>query len=459
MATTDIRETLSRQRQYFRTGATKPIAFRLEQLRRLRDAVKRYEGQICEALWLDLHKPRLEAFMTEIGSVIHEISAVLSRLPLWSLPRPLPSQLSQFPAFSLTWREPQGTVLIISPWNYPFNLAIAPLIGAIAGGNTAVVKTGHAAPNVARVVEEMLREAFPSDYVAVFHGGRDVNTELLEQTWDHIFFTGSTSLGRVVMRAAAKDVTPVTLELGGKSPVVVLEDANLEIAARRIMWGKLLNAGQTCIAPDYLLVDARVHDELLNRMRERVTRMYGENPKDSRDFGRIISEPQLTRLQHLLDGADVYFGGETDAQQRYVAPTLLQNVTWDDPVMQEEIFGPILPALKIDSLDQAIESVRQQPKPLAFYLFTENPANVLRVARETSSGGLTVNDAVLQIANHDLPFGGVGASGMGQYHGKASFETFTHRKSIFYNATWIDAPVRYAPYRDLTLKLIKLVMQ
>ncbi|MBX3471007.1 MAG: aldehyde dehydrogenase family protein [Planctomycetes bacterium] len=439
---------LERLRATFRAGRTRPLAWRVEQLQRLRTLLREREAEAMAALRADLGKPALEAYGGEIGFVVAEIDHTLAHLHAWARPEKVSTPLANQPACSTIIREPLGVVLIIGPWNYPLQLTLGPLVAALAAGNCAVVKPSEVASHTSALVARWLSDLAP-DAVAVVEGGVPETTALLEQRFDHIFFTGSTQVGRVVMQAAAKHLTPVTLELGGKSPCIVDQKVDLSVAARRILWGKFWNAGQTCVAPDYVIVHEAVAGRLVERLRATLTEFYGPDPKASPDYARIINERHHRRLVGMLgQGGQVVVGGEHDEAARYIAPTIVQDPPLDAALMTEEIFGPILPVVTLRGLREAIELVNSRPKPLALYVFSSDRAAQEQVLAETSSGGACVNDTVAHLSVPDLPFGGVGDSGMGAYHGRAGFETFSHRKSVLNKSTWMDVKLRYPPYGD-----------
>jgi len=454
----DITRTVEAQRAFFATQATKSLAFRLEALEKLEAAILAYEERLNAAMYADFRKSPFEVYATEVGLVLSEIRFHRKHLRGWMKPERVPSGLVNFPAASRILREPYGVALLIAPWNYPFQLLINPLVGAISAGNCAVLKPADYSTHTGEVMAEMIRETFDPSYIAAFTGGRTVIQALLEERYDYIFFTGSSALGRLVMEKAAHHLTPVSLELGGKSPCIVGADANLEVAARRIAWGKFLNAGQTCVAPDYLLVHQEVKAALVERLKVAITRMYGEDPRQSPDFPRIINGKQMTHLKRLLQSGTVLFGGVVDDAERYISPTLIDGVGPEDPIMQEEIFGPLLPILTFATLDEAIAQVNARPKPLAFYFFSESRKHQEYVLARTSSGGGCINDTVAHLANHHLPFGGVGNSGMGGYHGWYSFDGFSHRRAILRKPTLFDIPLRYAPYAG-KLGLVRKILR
>lgn len=434
---------VERQRVFFRDGETLKIAFRKEQLRRLKAAVASRETAILDALYADLRKSAFEAYSTEVGLVYREISHALRRVSRWARPQRVPTDLFNLPGRSRLYREPYGVSLIIAPWNYPFQLLFVPLIGAIAAGNTVILKPSEYAPRTAAVVDRMIRDTFPEQYVAAVQGDAETARALTQLPLDHIFYTGSRRIGSKVMAAAAEQLTPVTLELGGKSPSIVDETANLDLAARRIIFGKSINAGQTCVAPDYLLVQESVHDALVERMTAVVGEFFGESPATHPRYSRIVNERHFDRLVGMIDESKVYFGGDTDREDLYIAPTIMTDVALEHPVMQDEIFGPILPVLKVPSLDAAIEVIQRNPKPLALYLFTRSREAERKVVRSVAFGGGAVNATIMHVASLHLPFGGVGSSGMGRYHGKASFDCFTNEKGVLRQPSFFDHGLAY----------------
>lgn len=448
-----IREIRGKQARYFHSGATLDVAVRKSNLKAFEKAVLKWEKPLCDALWADLHKSYEEAYMTEISILLGEIRTHIRKIGKWTRQTCVPTPLKMFPSMSRIISEPLGTALIISPWNYPVQLLLTPLVGAISAGCTAVLKPSPYVPNVSKVIEDMIADTFPEDYIAVTQGHRDVNAALLEERWDIIFFTGSPSLGRRVMTAAAKYLTPVVLELGGKSPCIIDKDADVNVAAKRVAWGKTLNAGQTCIAPDYLMVHEEVKDRFLEALGKAFTELLGSNPQESGHFVRVVNDAAFERLTGYFKDGNIVFGGHTDKAERYIEPTVLDNVSPDSPVMQEEIFGPIFPVLTFRNISEVTEFVTSREKPLALYYFGKNGDYVLR---HTSSGGSCLNDTILHIANEHVPFGGVGMSGMGSYHGKLSFDAFTHYRSNIVTPTSIDLPFRYMPYKFF--KMVKSLL-
>ena len=434
------------QKEYFRSGATLSKRFRIEQLRRLEEALRDWEKPLCEALWKDLHKSYEEAIMTELSIVSGEIRDQIRHLGRWMRPRRLRSPLKMFPSTTRLHTQPLGTALIIAPWNYPVQLLLNPLVGAIAAGCTAVLKTSPYVPSVSQVLVQMIGGTFDERYIMAIDGHRDVNTALLEQHFDLIFFTGSPSLGSKVMEAAAKNLTPVVLELGGKSPVIVAEGADVRIAARRIAWGKSLNAGQTCIAPDYLLIHSSLKEEFVAEYRQALEMLHGKDISQSAHYGRMVNTKALERVSGYLTNGKVLVGGGVKPEERYIEPTLLEVTSPEEPVMQEEIFGPVLPVLTFERSEEVQEFVTSRPHPLALYYFGPTREG-RRLLRHTLSGGACLNDTIMHIANQNAPFGGVGHSGMGRYHGKESFLAFSHQRTVVSTTTLIDLPLRYMPYK------------
>lgn len=435
------------QRSFFRRGLTREIGFRAKQLTALRSMIVRHEDDVLQALNRDLGRPMAEGYATEIGIVLHEIDVALKNLASWAKPHRVRTPLILFPGSSWVYPEPYGSVLIIAPWNYPFQLAMSPLVGALAAGNCAVVKPSEMAPHTSCLIADMISSEFDRSYVAAIEGGAEETKALLEQRFDYIFFTGGAHVGKLIMAAAARHLTPVTLELGGKNPCIVDASADLDTAARRIAWGKFVNAGQTCIAPDFVVAQKAIKPALLARLSKAIGCFYGSEPKASPDFGRIVNAHHFGRLHALLGDGTIITGGEADAAQRYIAPTIIDGISWDDAIMQEEVFGPILPVLDFDELETALGALEVRPKPLALYFFSEDRERQEQVLRRLSSGGACINDTFAQLVNLRLPFGGVGDSGMGSYHGRAGFNTFSHIKSVVKRSTWIDPAMKYPPYR------------
>ncbi len=437
---------VKKQDSFFRSGATLSQEFRREQLEKLAKALTECYEPLCKALWTDLHKSEPEAVLTELSIVEGEIKNHLRHLKRWMQPEKYSTPLKMMPSRSMVLSEPLGRALIIAPWNYPVQLLLNPLVGAISAGCTALLKPSPYVPTVSRVLGQMIAENFDEEYIAVVQGNREVNQALLEHRHDIIFFTGSPSLGKVVMAAAAKHLTPVVLELGGKSPCIVDKDADVELAARRIAWGKTLNAGQTCIAPDYLLIHRDLQDRFIAAFRHEIKRLHGEDVRQSPHFVRMVSDAAFERVAGYMKCGRVVSGGRLVKEERFIEPTLLADVDVQSPVMQEEIFGPVLPMLPFDERDEVVRFITKREKPLALYYFG-GKEGADYVLRHTSAGGSCVNDTIMHIANENLPFGGVGNSGMGSYHGKGSFDAFSHRRSVVISPTWIDLPFRYMPYK------------
>ena len=455
-----IHKIVEQQRNYFQTGATLPVPFRLNMLRRLRDAVDRYEGEIARALAADLGKSGYEGFMCEIGLVRSEISYMIRNTRRLARERTVWTPLAQFASRSYQKPSPYGNTLIMSPWNYPVLLTLDPLADAIAAGNTAVVKPSAYAPATSALLAELIGSCFPEEYVAVVTGGRQENSALLEEKFDFVFFTGSQAVGKEVLRHTAERLTPAVLELGGKSPCIVDETAKLPLTARRIVFGKYLNCGQTCVAPDYVLCHSSVKDRLVEALRKEIRRQYGENPLENPDYGRIVNEKHFQRLLGLIEPDKAAIGGQSSPDTLQIAPTVLDNAAWDDPAMQEEIFGPILPILTYDCFEDLYGVLADRPKPLALYLFSQNRARIRQAMSRFQFGGGCVNDVVIHLATSEMGFGGVGESGMGAYHGRIGFDTFSHTKSIVDKKTWMDLPMRYQPYqKELYGKLLHLFLR
>ncbi|MBN2614465.1 MAG: aldehyde dehydrogenase [Bacteroidales bacterium] len=449
---------LDHQQQFFSSGKTREYAFRREALKKLRTVIRNHEEELYQALYQDLHKSKFESYSTEIGFVLEELRLVLRNLKEWMRPEKVSSGLINFPASSYVTQEPMGTVLIIAPWNYPFQLLIAPLIGALAAGNTVILKPSEISEHTAQVMEKMINTHFEKKLVHVVNGGVEVSQQLLQLKVNHIFFTGSSYVGKIVMQAAAKNMVPVTLELGGKSPCIVDEKVNLKQAARRIMWGKLINAGQTCIAPDYLMVHEKVKQDLVKEMIRVTEQFYGKDPQQSSEYPRIVSDANVERLATLLEGAKIAYGGQIDRSERYFSPTILDAVQFDLPVMQQEIFGPILPVITYSDINQAIQQINTLPHPLALYVFSNRRSIVKKVVENIPAGGVTVNDTIMHIANSKLPFGGVGNSGTGKYHGAYSFSVFSNAKPVMFRKRWLDVPLRYAPFKN-KIRLVKNILR
>ncbi|MBE6984338.1 MAG: aldehyde dehydrogenase [Ruminococcaceae bacterium] len=460
MTSTEIQNLLTRQKKFYKSGATIPVPFRIAQLKKLYAVVKKYETEINDALKADLGKSHYEGFMCESGLVLSEISYMIRHTKRFAKKKTVYTPLAQFASHSFKQPVPYGNTLIMSPWNYPFLLSIDPLADAIAAGNTAIVKPSAYSPATSKIIEKIISECFAPEYVAVVTGGRAENAALLDQKFDFVFFTGSQAVGKEVLRHTAEHLTPAVLELGGKSPCIVDASANLKLAAKRIVFGKYLNCGQTCVAPDYILCDSSVKDTLIAELKRQIRLQYGEEPLKNKDYGKIINKKHFQRLCALIDPSKVVIGGQSDSKTCRIAPTVMDHVTDRDAVMGEEIFGPILPVLTYDSFGQALDDLKDKEKPLALYLFSSNKKHIRRVTTELSYGGGCINDVVIHLATSEMGFGGVGESGMGSYHGKDGFDAFSHYKSIVDKKTWLDLPMRYQPYKSkLYEKLLHIFLR
>ncbi len=459
MTEQEIKDILQQQNHFFSSGKTIQAEFRLKQLESLKEAMIRHEADLAAALKEDLGKSRMESYMCEIGLTLSELTWMQKHLRSLMRSKRVSTPAAQFAAKSFRSPSPYGTVLIMSPWNYPVLLTLDPLIDAIAAGNTAVVKPSAYAPCTFDVMKTMIEECFPAHYVAVVDGGRAENQTLLQQRFDMIFFTGGKTVGREVLRHAAEYLTPVTLELGGKSPCIVDSTAKIRLAAKRIVFGKYLNCGQTCVAPDYILCDKRIRDELITAILAEIEKQFGKEPLKNPNYGKIINEKHFERILGLINGEKLVYGGQSEPESLRIAPTVLNNITWDDAVMGEEIFGPLLPILTFDTLDEALDTVESHPHPLALYFFSEDKAAQKKVLDTCRFGGGCINDTIIHLATSDMPFGGVGESGMGSYHGRVGFETFSHYRSIVDKKTWMDLPIRYQKYTGLKEKMMRMFLK
>lgn len=459
MTEQEIKDILQQQNHFFSSGKTIPAEFRLKQLESLKEAMIRHEADLAAALKEDLGKSRMESYMCEIGLTLSELTWMQKHLRSLMRSKRVSTPAAQFAAKSFRSPSPYGTVLIMSPWNYPVLLTLDPLIDAIAAGNTAVVKPSAYAPCTFDVMKTIIEECFPKHYVAVVDGGRAENQALLQQRFDMIFFTGGKTVGREVLRHAAEYLTPVTLELGGKSPCIVDSTAKIRLAAKRIVFGKYLNCGQTCVAPDYILCDKRIRDELITAVLAEIEKQFGKEPLKNPNYGKIINEKHFERILGLINGEKLVYGGQSEPESLRIAPTVLNNITWDDAVMGEEIFGPLLPILTFDTLDEALDTVESHPHPLALYFFSEDKAAQKKVLDTCRFGGGCINDTIIHLATSDMPFGGVGESGMGSYHGRVGFETFSHYRSIVDKKTWMDLPIRYQKYTGLKEKMMRMFLK
>lgn len=454
----EINKIVEDQRKFFNSGTTKSIEFRKKMLKALRKAITDHEDEIMKALKEDLNKSAFEAYETEVGIVLEELNFMLKNIDKLSAPKRVKTPLVHFPSVCKVYKDPKGVVLIMAPWNYPFQLTLAPLVGAIAAGNCAVLKPSNYAPSTSRIIREIIGDNFEKRYITVVEGGREANQTLLDIKFDHIFFTGGVTVGKLVMKQASEHLTPVTLELGGKSPCIVDKTANIPLAGKRIAWGKFLNAGQTCVAPDYILVHESKKDELIQEIIRNIHLFYGEDPIQNEDYPKIINQKHFERLSKLLDNGKLAEGGTTNPGTRQIAPAILDDVSWDMPVMQEEIFGPVLPVLTFESLGEVVKKVNSRPKPLALYYFTTSRVNRQRILKSITFGGGCINDTIVHLASSYFAFGGVGESGMGSYHGDESFRTFSHSKSVLKKSNLIDIPLRYPPFKN-HLQLLKKILK
>lgn len=454
-----IKSLLEKQRKYYKSGATIPVEFRIKQLKKLYATVKKYQTEINDALKSDLGKSHFEGFMCESGLVLSEISYMIRHTKRFAKRKTVYTPITNFASHSFKQPVPYGNTLIMSPWNYPFLLTIDPLVDSIAAGNTAIVKPSAYSPATSKIIEKIITECFAPEYVSVVTGGRAENTALLEQKFDFVFFTGSQAVGKEVLRHTAEHLTPAVLELGGKSPCIVDKSANIKLAAKRIVFGKYLNCGQTCVAPDYILCESSIKAEFIAEVVMQIKKQYGEKPLENKDYGKIINEKHFERLSTLIDRSKVVIGGETNSKTNQIAPTVMDNVTENDAVMGEEIFGPIMPVLTFDNFDKMVEELKDKDKPLALYLFSSNKKHINRVTKELSYGGGCINDVVVHLATSEMGFGGVGESGMGSYHGKDGFDTFSHYKSVMDKKTWLDLPMRYQPYNKLYEILLHMFLR
>lgn len=450
-----ISETFQSQKTFFDSNSTKSIVFRKKQLRKLLHVLQQNEELMNEAIYKDLRKSEFEFLETELGLIYSELKYTIDHLKQWASPKRVPTNLVNFPASSYIIPEPLGTIFIIGAWNYPFLLSIHPLISAIAAGNTAIVKPSEIAPHSSKVIADLINSNFESNYIYVQEGGVSESTKLLQLQFDKIFFTGSTAVGKIIYEAAAKNLVPVTLELGGKSPCFVFDDAPIDVTAQRIVWGKFINAGQTCVAPDYLVVDQKIKTKLIAAIQKHIQKIYGDSPLSSPLLSKIIDENHFQRLSQLLDQDKIIFGGELDSDKHLISPTVMDQIEFDHPIMEEEIFGPILPIIAFDRIEDVISKIKKRPKPLSLYAFTNSNKNKNRLLEELSFGGGIFNETLVHLANHHLPFGGVGASGMGNYHGKFGFDNFSHFKSIIDKPAWFEPSFKYPPFSKWKFNILK----
>ena len=459
MTANDVKEILKSQKEYFNSGKTLPVKARKNALKKLRDATIAYESKIIDAIKADLGKSSQETYMCEVGLALSEITHMLANIDSYAKEKRVRTPLAQFAAKSFEKPVPYGNVLIMSPWNYPFLLTIEPLVDAIAAGNTAILKPSAYSPNTSALIKEIIESCFLPEYVAVVLGGREENAFLLEMKFDFIFFTGSRKVGRLVMKSASEYLTPVTLELGGKSPCIVDKSANIKLAARRIVFGKYLNLGQTCVAPDYVYCDASIKDKLVEAMKNEIERQFGKHPLDNQDYGKIVNEKHFDRICGLIDEKKVVCGNERDRENLRLSPTIMDNVSWSDAVMQEEIFGPVLPVLTFDDFSEVVPKLQKRDTPLALYIFSRCKLNIAAMKNSVKFGGGCINDTIVHLATSSMPFGGMGESGMGSYHGKRGFENFSHIKSIIDKKNFIDLPMRYQPYSKIMEKAVRMFLK
>ncbi len=453
-----ILEFVNKQKIFFNNGSTLDTNFRLEQLKKLKNAIIEFEPQIFDALKKDLNKSEFESYATEVGFILDEIGFFLKNLKKWTKPRKVKTSIVNRPGKSFIHYEPYGSTLIISPWNYPFQLLISPLIGSISAGNCSILKPSELSINTSGIINKMISKYFDKEYILAIEGGIEVNKFLLDQKWDLVFFTGSIPVGKIVMSSCSRYLTPFILELGGKSPTIVTEDVNIDLAAKRIAWGKFLNAGQTCIAPDYLIAHKNIKKQLIDHLIKHITNFYGEYPIKSIDYPKIINNKHFERLLNLMKKGKILFGGDIEKNKNMISPTLIDNVNLSDPIMNEEIFGPLLPILEYQKIEDIFKIIQKSPNPLSFYLFTNNKKIEREIIKRLKAGGGSINDTIMHVAGPHIPFGGIGTSGIGRYHGKSSFEAFSNQKGILKKSNFLDNPLRYPPYKD-KLKYLRLFLK
>jgi len=455
----DIPKIVNQQKRFFNSNSTKEVTFRIDTLKKLKLILKENEEKLYTAIYTDFKKSKFETYLTELSLIYNEMNDAIRNLKKWSKKKRVNTNLANFPAKSYIIPEPLGTVLVISAWNYPYQIALIPAISAIAAGNTVVIKPSEIPNNTSKILAELINTNFDESHLSVIEGGVETTTELLQQKWDKIFFTGSTPVGKIIYKAAAENLTPVTLELGGKSPTFVLADCNIKITAKRIVWAKFLNAGQTCIAPDYLLVEEKIKDQLLLALKKEIENAYPNNNEVQENYVQIVNEKNFNRLEQLIPTDKIYYGGETNVKNRFIQPTLLHNINFEDSIMQEEIFGPILPVISFENLEDVIEKIKEREKPLSLYIYSKDKKIIKKIIREISFGGGAINESLVHLSNPNLPFGGVGASGIGSYHSKAGFDTFTHYKSILHKSFLFEPSVKYLPFTKLKKKILKFLLE
>ena len=455
----DIPKIVNQQKSFFNSNITKDVNLRIETLKKLKLILKENEEKLYTSIYVDFKKSKFETYLTEVSLIYNELNDAIKNLKKWSKQKRVRTNLANFPAKSYIIPEPLGTVLVISAWNYPYQIALIPAISAIAAGNTVVIKPSEIPNNTSKILAELINTNFDKNYLTVIEGGVETTTELLQKKWDKIFFTGSTPVGKIVYKAAAENLTPATLELGGKSPTIVLADCNIKITAKRIVWAKFLNAGQTCIAPDYLLVEEKIKDQLLLSLKKEIENAYPNNNEVQENYVQIVNEKNFNRLEQLISTDKIYYGGETNVKNRFIQPTLLHNINFEDSIMQEEIFGPILPVISFEKLEDVITKIKEREKPLSLYIYSKNKITVKKILNEISFGGGAINESLVHLSNPNLPFGGVGASGIGAYHSKAGFNTFTHYKSILHKTSWIEPNIKYSPFTKIKIKILKFILE
>jgi len=455
----DIAKIVNQQKSFFNSNSTKEVNLRIETLKKLKLILKENEDKLYTAIYDDFKKSKFETYLTELSLIYNELNDAIRNLKKWSKQKRVRTNLANFPAKSYIIPEPLGTILVISAWNYPYQIALIPAISAIAAGNTVVIKPSEIPNNTSKVLAQLINTNFDENHLTVIEGDVATTTELLQQKWDKIFFTGSTPVGKIIYKAAAENLTPVTLELGGKSPTFVLADCNIKITAKRIVWAKFLNAGQTCIAPDYLLVEKRVETKLLEALKKEIEDFYPHSENINENFVQIVNERNFNRLAQLIPTDKIYHGGEVNPENRSIAPTLLRNIGFEDHIMQDEIFGPILPIIAFENLEDVIKKVKEKEKPLSLYIYSINKKVIKKILHEISFGGGAINESLVQMSNPNLPFGGVGASGIGNYHSKTGFDTFTHYKSILHKTSWLEPNIKYTPFTELKSKILKFLLE
>ena len=455
----DISKIVNQQKSFFNSNSTKEVNLRIETLKKLKHILKKNEDKLYTAIYDDFKKSKFETYLTELSLIYNELNDAIRNLKKWSKQKRVRTNLANFPAKSYIIPEPLGTILVISAWNYPYQIALIPAISAIAAGNTVVIKPSEIPNNTSGVLAQLINANFNENHLTVIEGNVATTTELLQQKWDKIFFTGSTPVGKIIYKAAAENLTPVTLELGGKSPTFVLADCNIKITAKRIVWAKFLNAGQTCIAPDYLVVEEKIKEQLLLALKKEIENAYPNNKEVQENYVQIVNDKNFSRLKQLILTDKIYHGGETNPENRSISPTLLHNINFEDSIMKDEIFGPILPIISFENLDDVIQKVKEKEKPLALYIYSKNKKVIKKILHEISFGGGAINESLVHLSNPNLPFGGVGASGIGSYHSKAGFDTFTHYKSILHKTSWIEPNIKYLPFTKFKNAILKFLLE